>query len=295
MEYFIKILEVLGFLKEPICDKIMKNNELTHIKNLNKEKNEDIINEAKAKKEAKQILNSTQPEELEAKELLCKEMEYNEFLNISSIVDKATENLYKKSNIENLKKDWLIHFFEKSKLASDPETQILWAKVLSLETETPGTFSKRTLSKIGELEKEEIESFIILSQFSFYTSGRAIPLIFREIDQIFLNENRLNFIALSHLEDIGLIKMDSSNGYNLPGKGIQLSYHYNQIITSSDSSIPLIIGNVLFTRTGLEILKILERNPSDKIYSHCLKKLRFLNPHFQFEEYSMEAILKRIT
>jgi hypothetical protein len=79
--------------------------------------------------------------------------------NMEAITQKALPLLEDKSQPQNLNDDWLAHFFEGGRIVSDQEMQQLWAKVLADEANSPGAFSKRTVSFLSTLEKREAVMF----------------------------------------------------------------------------------------------------------------------------------------
>jgi len=78
--------------------------------------------------------------------------------NIEAILAGTLENLNETSKPEKLDDDWISNFFEKCRVISNPEMQSLWSKILSGETNSPGTFSRRTIDLVSTLGKERRRS-----------------------------------------------------------------------------------------------------------------------------------------
>lgn len=72
--------------------------------------------------------------------------------------------------IENIDKtpvdpDWSARFFDYAKDISNEEAQVVWAKVLAGEIVKPGSFFKRTLSILRDIESFEAKWFAEICQF----------------------------------------------------------------------------------------------------------------------------------
>jgi len=96
----------------------------------------------------------------------------------------AIEEIKKQENIESiteksfssLEDDWLSNFFDKCKLISDNEMQTLLAQILAGESNTPGTFSKRTIEFISILDKSDALLFDNFLKYCWFIGGYQ-PLI----------------------------------------------------------------------------------------------------------------------
>jgi len=174
--------------------------------------------------------------------------------NIEEITSKALPHLSEGSDPSAMENDWVTNFFEKSRIVSDGEMQDIWARVLAGEANAPGTYSKRTVNFLGDLDKKDAELFQSLCSFGWFI-GKFTPLIFDAQAPIY-NDKGLNFNTLTHLDSIGLIRFDSLSGFTrlkLPKQfnvgycGIPLALTMNN---ESDNQLP--IGHALLTRMGEE-------------------------------------------
>ena len=59
--------------------------------------------------------------------------------NMEEITAKALPQLTEKATPDSMENDWLVNFFDKSRLVSDNEMQDLWSRVLAGEANIPGT------------------------------------------------------------------------------------------------------------------------------------------------------------
>jgi hypothetical protein len=85
--------------------------------------------------------------------------------NIESITAKALRLLEAKSSPQDVEDDWITNFFEKSRIVSDIDMQKLWAHVLAGEANVPGSFSKRTVNLLSDLDKRDADLFTNLCGF----------------------------------------------------------------------------------------------------------------------------------
>ena len=92
--------------------------------------------------------------------------EANKQSNIESITQKALPRLKPDAETEKVERDWIVDFFDKCRLISDEEMQHLWAEVLAGEGNSPGQFSKRTVSVLASLDKKDAMAFGTLCRFT---------------------------------------------------------------------------------------------------------------------------------
>lgn len=93
--------------------------------------------------------------------------EERQFDNIASVYANATQELQMIENIDKtpVDPDWAARFFDYAKDISDEEAQIVWAKILAGEIIKPGSFFKRTLSILRNIETFEAKWFADVCQF----------------------------------------------------------------------------------------------------------------------------------
>lgn len=93
--------------------------------------------------------------------------EKHQFDNVTSIYAHAAQELQMIENVDatSVNQDWSARFFDYSKDISDEEAQIVWAKILAGEIVKPGSFFKRTLSVLRDIETFEAKWFLDLCQF----------------------------------------------------------------------------------------------------------------------------------
>ncbi len=185
--------------------------------------------------------------------------------NIENITAKAIPELSVTANPKDIENDWIMHFFDKSKIISDEDMQELWAKILAGEANAPGSYSKRTIEVISLMSKKDANLFISLCRFT-WKIGNFCPLIFDVKNNIY-NDESINFNSLTHLENIGLLTFNVITGFQrvgLPKKGM-VSYFDTKVNlefpNEKDNQLPL--GCVLLSQAGQELVSICGAEPKD--------------------------------
>lgn len=178
--------------------------------------------------------------------------------NIEEITNKALPHLQASTDAEKMDDDWVTNFFDKSRIISDGEMQDLWSRVLAGEANAPGTYSKRTVNFLGDLDKTDADLFSRLCGFGWMI-GNVVPLVFDAQAEVY-NKQGIDFNSLSHLESIGLVQFNNIAGYSrlkLPKK-FQVFYYGSPLSLemAGESDNQLEIGKVLLTKTGQELAPI---------------------------------------
>ena len=157
--------------------------------------------------------------------------------NMEDITAKALPQLNENAKPNSIENDWIVNFFEKSRIVSDNEMQDLWSRVLAGEANHPETYSKRTVNFLSDLDKAEAELFTKLCGFGWHI-GNIVPLVFDVRAEIY-NGSGITFNTLSHLDSIGLVQFDNLAGFRrlkLP-KSILLHY-YSRLLPLNLPKIP---------------------------------------------------------
>jgi hypothetical protein len=183
--------------------------------------------------------------------------------NIEAITEKALPQLESESQPQKMDRDWISNFFDKCRIVSDDEMQQLWGKVLAGEANNPGTYSKRTVNFIGSLDKQDAILFSKLCGFG-WMPGNLMPLVYDSEHCVYTDQN-INFTALTHLDNIGLITFQNLSGFrqiHLP-KRVQIHYfgHPLMIEFRQDNDNVLDLGKVLLTQTGEQLARICGAQP----------------------------------
>ncbi len=193
------------------------------------------------------------------------EEEANRQENMEQITKKALPQLAETSDPSKMDDDWVTNFFDKSRIVSDTEMQDLWASVLAGESNSPGTYSKRTVNFLGDLDKKDAELFVALCRFG-WIFGDFTPLIFDAQAPIY-NDKGINFSTLSHFDSIGLIQFNSLTGFRRQGipKTFTVSYCGQPIslVMENEKDNNLLIGMVILTQVGRELASVCQAQGVD--------------------------------
>ena len=179
--------------------------------------------------------------------------------NMEAVTAKAVPLLTERSKPDSVEDDWLVNFFDKSRIVSDDEMQELWSRVLAGEANSPGSYSKRTVNLLSDLEKADATLFEKLCGFAWVVED-LVPLVFESGHEIYAR-NGVSFESLEHLDSIGLIQFGKMMGLSavIPQR-FSVSYHGRHLTLNmpkeGDNGLP--IGVATFTRSGQELVRIAE-------------------------------------
>ncbi len=198
--------------------------------------------------------------------------------NIEDITAKVLPQLNDKADPSKVEDDWITNFFDKCRIVSDDEMQGLWSRVLAGESNSPGTYSKRTVNFLSDLDKRDAEMFTRLCGFGWMV-GNVIPLIYDFKDPIYNNQG-INFNSLIHLESIGLIQLNTFSNFmrlELP-KRFPVLYYGKSIVLemTKDTGNEIQIGKVVLTSVGQELMPICGSKPVDGFWEYVIKKWKDL-------------------
>lgn len=188
--------------------------------------------------------------------------------NIEAITQNALPLLEDKSAPQNVADDWITNFFDKSRIVSDNEMQQLWSRVLASEANAPGTFAKRTVNLLADLDKEDAELFMRLCGFGWVV-GDVVPIVLDVQGDIY-NRQGIYFNSLAHLESLGLVQFNTLGGFRrlkLP-KNITVFYYGKPTLLTFPAEIDneLQLGHVLLTRAGQQLAKVCDSAPVEGFY-----------------------------
>jgi Protein of unknown function (DUF2806) len=194
--------------------------------------------------------------------------------NIEMITAQAASTLPRDAKVAELDEDWIAHFFKQCDTVSDKEMQSLWARLLSGEATTPGTFSKRTVDFVSSMDNKDAALFTTLCQFAWLIAD-PIPLIYDVENELF-KKHGINFSTLKHLDAIGLISFEPLSGYLTRGFKKQAFVFYYGMPTliefPVDEHNQLSTGHVLLTSIGKELASICGSERNEPFYEYVIKK-----------------------
>lgn len=202
------------------------------------------------------------------------EEEANHQKNIEDITAKALLHLNEKADPSKVEDDWIINFFDKCRIVSDDDMQRLWSRILAGESNSQGTYSKRTVNFLSDLDKRDAEIFTHLCGF-VWMIGEIVPLIYDVKHPIYYVQG-INFGSLSHLNSIGLIRFDGHTTFRQQGLPKRLSVLYYNIPVHlempNDSGNEITLGKVLLTKIGKELAPICGSRPVKGFLEYIIEK-----------------------
>lgn len=189
--------------------------------------------------------------------------------NIEGITQKALPLVDEKSSPENVENDWITNFFDKCRIISDQDMQLLWSRVLAGEANSPGTFSKKTVNLLSDLDKSDAELFTRLCGFGWTIGKHVVPLVFDVQNEIY-NRHGINFDSLCHLSSLGLIQFEYAAGFaevQLP-KTCSVCFFGRSfgLTLPADTNNLLAVGKVLLTRAGEELAPVCGSSPVEGFF-----------------------------
>jgi hypothetical protein len=183
-------------------------------------------------------------------------LEMKRQLNIESIVQKASQILPDSVPEKPVDDDWSSQFFEGCKDISDEQVQLLWAKILSGEIASPGSYKIKTLQVLKTVDKNDAQAFSKLCQTCWMIGGRPMPIVY-DANAGYLDHVGLTFEDAVQLENIGLISMTTVGGYSLKRQPeriiLQYGVRYILKLPSTINDFPL--GSILLTQAGQQIAR----------------------------------------
>ena len=264
--------------------------------------------QAKADKiKAKSEIEITDLQKRAARRRMKEEMKYQQ--NMESITAKSLPQLNENADASQMDDDWIANFFDKCRIVSDDEMQTLWWRILAGEANTPGSYSKRTVNCLSEMDKTEAEMFRNLCAFCWhiaYTSigkptdipflssqdcmeivqaGKMIPLVFDPRNAIY-NKHGINLDVLNHLDSIGLIHfnfLDFSDTFRTAlNTNMAFGLYHDKLLCLKNpepsSNFKHSIGKVSFTQIGEQLATLCKTEPIDGFYDYIKTKWSKYSP-----------------
>lgn len=178
-----------------------------------------------------------------------------EYANQCKVLNGALTYLQDNADPQKVEDDWISQFFNKTKLISEKEFQIIWSKLLADECNNPKSVPKSLLFTLERMDKEDAEKFMQLSAITIRAFDEYAPLItdhHSTLDQV-----GLSFDDLIRLESMGLIRFSTgllSGGYSLTqnreGNSPTKVCYFNHEFLLPEAMNQFPIGDVLYTRDG---------------------------------------------
>ena len=195
--------------------------------------------------------------------------------NMENIVEKAVRDVNPNAPTEHVEDDWITNFFDKCRSVSDDEMQALWSRILSGEANSPGSFSRKTVNLVADLDKASGKSFHTLCSFGWQYGDNLLPLIFDSEHPIY-KQRGIDLYSLGELAALGLIQINAVTGFELRDlpKGRAIAYHNRSVFLTfpKEEANSLDIGRVLMTPSGTQLSRILKPTAIDGFFDYVYDK-----------------------
>lgn len=193
--------------------------------------------------------------------------------NIEAIASQALPEVRDHARPEEMEDDWVSNFFDKARLISDDEMQQLWSKVLAGEANAPGRFSKRTVSYLASLDKDDAQLFKSLLGYGWMFGG-VVPLVYDVQDSMYTSRG-LNFSTLTHLDEIGLVTFENLAGFQrlkLPKKFRVLYYSTPVVVVGPADDNSLSLGQAMLSKVGQQLAPVVGSEPVQGFLDYVIKR-----------------------
>lgn len=202
------------------------------------------------------------------------------------IAFKALQFLEDSAEPKKLEVDWLEFFFDKARLISNPDMQLIWAKLLAEEANHPGKISFSLLHTLSVMRFEDAEFFCNISRFALRSFGKeeVTLLLFVSTNRKAYEHSRITPRKLKELERLGLIECDFNTEYvfknedNPITKKVFISGGQKMTVygdPANDNKIKA--GNVEFTANGRALYDIIDpdyKRYRDGIFMFIIRKFK---------------------
>ena len=188
-----------------------------------------------------------------------------EYANCKSILEKAKEHFFDKSekNIDDVSVDcdWLNSFFDKARLISNEDMQIIWSRLLSKKMDNPNQVNLSLLHTISIMSTDQANFFCNMCRFCFhgYKNDIIHPLIFLSTNVVAYGDSGITNKKLRELSRLGLIDYMPKEEFVIPKKFVFTTG--NKVVAvygDPDKKDQIKAGNVIFTDDGLDLYSIVE-------------------------------------
>jgi len=187
--------------------------------------------------------------------------------NIESVAAGAAELLsdcHALNNDREVEQDWINEYFDKVKLVSSSEMQLIWSKILAGEVQNPGTYSIRTMNVLKEMSKDEANLFSRFAEIRLDQPIKNDCFVYKDLKDDFLVELLgMTYEKVKLLESIGLIYTDLglTLKFGPSERPMNVAFEHGKLLVSFEceanakvKSLP-IIG---FTKVGYELSRMVE-------------------------------------
>ena len=197
--------------------------------------------------------------------------------NIEDITTKAILHLSADAEPEELDQDFIRRLFDRARLTSDDEMQELWAKVLAGEANAKGSYSKRTVDVVSQLEKSDAELFGRFCSHVWEINVLQPLVFFENKSPEDRKSHEIVYSELLHLDDIGLVSFSSATNLIIGSMPERYKVKYFgvdvNVIDERPNTVKLNVGHVALTDVGSQLFNIVNARGHKSILNDTLQAM----------------------
>lgn len=197
--------------------------------------------------------------------------------NISSAIDFCSAAMRgREGDPDSIGHGWFLRWEDGAGSESDAEMQEVWGRILAGELEQPGSFSKRTLSIVSDMGRDDAESFrVFCSLCAGGVDGAGvgqptIPLLFLDGGGTSYNDGALSYREASRLEALGLVRTGVGTRFEAAGRVILCIGGTSYRVVGDGG---LSIGDAGLTVYGEELSRLCEIGSADGLLAASIREL----------------------
>lgn len=141
--------------------------------------------------------------------------------------------------------DWSALFYDSAKDCSDDDIRVIWSKILAGEIKSPGSYYKRTLTNLKQMERHEAEWFVKLCKYVI--EDTYVP-------ELVLYEDLFPFNEYQSLVDCGFLNANHGS----------MEVKFDTMLPLRDKELhvkikdrPYHMNVIILTDTGMQISKLI--------------------------------------
>ena len=183
---------------------------------------------------------------------------FREQQNIGDVLLEALPNLSESARPEDIDEDWLVNSMGHTRKVSDPDMRTLWARLLAGEADNPGSYSKKTVNILADMDKSTAISFTMHCKFACKVDGlRKLFIVPNYLEPIF-NSGRIDYYSLAALQALGLIEVSAVGGFSHLSDSRYTTIRYFDSAMILESNREISVGQVSFTPFGSQLAALVQ-------------------------------------
>ena len=218
---------------------------------------------------------------IEIRELLAeadREQQLAQQGRLISIIDQAAPQLGRDADPDKMDDEWRENFRAKARHVTTEDMQMFWGRLLAVETNNPGTVSKRAVNAVADMDRSDAELFTRLCRFVWEVKGEGKHIPIFDFEDSVYNSAGLSFEPVQNSASMGLVTI-SSTGFNVYREDDDahsnwvFSYFGRSLQVPTGKGQRLNIGIVMLTDIGRQIASVVgSQQPIEGFYEYCRDK-----------------------